>query len=422
MEYSLNEFDSFNKILFKPKVNSIVEKKNTIFLISDLNNNSRFVKIMNYEDNDFKKIKDFFEKTKSDIDLIEYAKITYSDKTYDFLLNKNLVIEDTSHIDNLIQEMKDLQELQDKVSVLQNKITNLKINIGLENSKHNTYVPSIENEIKITNFDKSYEIRTFPLVNTDVDLSKLAPLSSRIDFQSNPLTYENDNIKGFDKNNNFALLNNIYDETDKFIMYCEYLNFSFILDKNDKMMNTFMKFKSHFGFKKSLKLDLDTYDEKLLTTLFENKFFDDEKDFLNLLDTFKNTIKNDKEVILENKINRFIKLRYKITTSSNDCISAKELNESLIAYLNIEDTNSVSFRNKLGRILLNLGLQKKRKRDGIYYYGLVLKEIQPEKCEPIDNQIFNSSVNKLRKERDLEIKEIFPPKDENSESHHHSVE
>lgn len=372
-------------------------KKNTIYLLSDLNDRCRFIKVLNHEEENFNKILDFFKNKNCDFDKVKYQEIDIFDYKYDFLLNKDLIIEDSSDIENLILELEKQKEKESELVKIKSTINNLKTRLGLE----------IPNKKKFPVKKSSSDTSNNVYIHKDTVLnpwndSKYKPVPQ--------LELDNDKLQGLEKSENYTFLKDIYNESDKYIIYCEYFNLSFILEQNSPFINILFKFNDRLGIFNILELKNDTYDENLLNDIFNNKIFNSKTEFESMIKVFQETIKNNKEIILENKINKYIKMRYEITTSETDCIPARRLNDNLTKYLKIKEDNLIAFRNKLGKILLKIGLQKKRKRDGIYYYGLIFKKIDPEKSEPIESNLFETSLNKLINERDNDVKIFFPKK------------
>lgn len=390
------KMEDFIKIsISENKINTIPKTENeSIYLLTDLNDKCRFIKVLNHEEENFNKILDFFKNKNCDFDKVKYQEINIFDYKYDFLLNKDLIIEDSSDIENLILELKKQKEKENELAKINSTINNLKTRLGLE-------IPDKKNVSVIK-----------PSSDTHNNMRKNKfSGSSWVDFKSeHELKLDNDKVQGLEKSENYTFLKNVFPESDKYIMYCEYFNLSFILDQNSPFVNILLKFNDRLGIFNILELKNDTYDENLLNDIFNNKIFNSRTEFESMIKVFQETIKNNKDIILENKINKYIKMRYEITTSDTDCIPAKQLNDNLTKYLKVKEDNLIAFRNKLGKILLKIGLQKKRKRDGIYYYGLILKKIDPETIERIESNLFENSLTELIKKRETDINIFFPMK------------
>ena len=103
-----------------------------------------------------------------------------------------------------------------------------------------------------------------------------------------------------------------------------------------------------------------------------------EKYFINTVDSskIKNILEKHKyssNKLMENRVKNYIYNVFNITNNINNKVKANKINEELQKEFKIEPSNKISFRNKLGPILENIGLQKHRFSDGNYYYGLVRK-------------------------------------------------
>lgn len=182
---------------------------------------------------------------------------------------------------------------------------------------------------------------------------------------------------------------------------------TFVIDNPDKIDLELLN-NGKQGFMKQM----DIYDEKIgiiAKQLFDEKIFDNMRDFTNRLDIFQKL--TNEETVIENEndeknmVNKFINNMYDITNNIEQKIKASEICEQVETYLENNSGNfkrgSVSFRNKLSKYLLDMGLQKKRFGDGFYYYGMVLKNFYS------NIEINDNLISRLEEERTNDIARFF---------------
>jgi len=119
---------------------------------------------------------------------------------------------------------------------------------------------------------------------------------------------------------------------------------------------------------------LENSDEllKLNGQQFSKKMFDIRLNFIK-------EISNSDEENTSTTVANIIKSKYYITEDEQDRVKAKTIMEAIKSC----SSEKISF-NTLSRILMNMGLKRKRFSDGNYYYGLVLKqEIDPNRAHEI---------------------------------------
>ncbi len=163
-----------------------------------------------------------------------------------------------------------------------------------------------------------------------------------------------------------------------------------------------------------LPCNLDGIVNNKMNELFENKIFktfDDVKALYSSIENLEKTIKEKVESTSkssisseyeENRVKDFIQYNYELSGSLEPeyRMKATVLSEVLEEHLSIKSSDKLSFRNRLSKYLINLGLNKKRFSDGFYYYGIrskALNKISRSNC---------TSLEELLKERDEQLKEL----------------
>jgi len=193
-------------------------------------------------------------------------------------------------------------------------------------------------------------------------------------------------INGISNNNeNYNKLYNIENESKNlsnfYLMYNKIFQLGIILNENE-----YNKIKEYnelgFNLIKIFNFEKKNINIIKMFDIYFNKYFNNINEINSSIKTFENTIKllnknknNKKEDILKKKVLNYIKKNYKITDNTNEKIKASELCKILEKNINIniEIKNSIIFRNKLYKYLVELGIKKKRFSSGIYYYGLTKK-------------------------------------------------
>jgi hypothetical protein len=277
------------------------------------------------------------------------------------LLNRPLLTQSKEMIEELIKELIQKEELQKQLEKLTDNL--------------------------------DYKINR--LINKDViRIEKVYPKISQNDFSDLSISKDNTAFKEInfygDENYSFLEKKKIIVLFNKIIKKC----FKFLDD--DKLYLLIKKYQNQFCFEEKLSLNENEFNHSAFDSYFKDKTFDNIEDFNQLFDIFKNL--NSEEMILENKIKKYLLDNFDITESPSDCISSKDLNDMFVGLLEISSKEVISFRNKLGRILLSFGLKKKRLSDGNYYYGLIKKE-KTKKVEPFTLEEFDTKVKDLIQER-----------------------
>ena len=290
--------------------------------------------------NDITKIKTYLKSKKH----INELKLTYNN------INKNIDGNINKNIDG-------------------NKITSKKINQIHETMLIPNYVEKLSAKI---------ETRTFDTLKQKIKKSSLNYIGY------NNSDYENNSLL------NLGGLHKLQKKDEKtlikyYIIYNEKYNGSFpITNPSNLELNILKNKKLGFNIYEEIEVCKDNKEFiTILNTLISNKVHDNENEFKKRINTIKNLYKQSEDDLKEKSefdfIKSFINNRYKINNDIQYKIKASKILNIIEDYLkyNISEfkTGKISFRNKLSKYLLELGLKKKRFTDGFYYYGLIHKNV-----------------------------------------------
>jgi membrane carboxypeptidase/penicillin-binding protein len=106
-----------------------------------------------------------------------------------------------------------------------------------------------------------------------------------------------------------------------------------------------------------------------------------------------NNIKKDEE----EQVKLFINTKYIIDNDVNHKMKASTLYDSVIdsSLIFIDNNNLAGFRIRLSKYLKELGLQKKRYNDGVYYYGILEKNNISQKIMEDMEKIMNERTQEI---------------------------
>jgi len=120
-----------------------------------------------------------------------------------------------------------------------------------------------------------------------------------------------------------------------------------------------------------------------INELFNNKIYNDFNAVNQIYNTIVELSKNignkitetntkSEKSLEEQRVSAWIRNNYIISNKSESeyRMSASKISELLEVELGIDASEKMSFRNRLSKYLLNVGLQKKRFSDGFYYFGM----------------------------------------------------
>ena len=154
----------------------------------------------------------------------------------------------------------------------------------------------------------------------------------------------------------------------------------------------------------------NVYDD-ILQKLFDGFIYDNVADLekrLTVLKTLNEETKIDNKTKSESDhVKEFIKNKYEINSKIEDKIKAQDIlfmvEDYFVFTINGFEKGRLSFRNKLSKYLLDMGLKKKRFSDGFYYYGLSEKK-------KFDNKKLNEKniLEQLKADRAKDIPQTNP--------------
>lgn len=303
--------------------------------------------------------------------------------------------------------------------VVLNNIDDVKNFISLEkniNTIKNQFVKDTENkkETKFKNInrnrnDKLYE-RPFELLQSPIN-SNLQ--GSELLKGNLPSSYSFNNIGTIEEAYSELAQDNIQINKKLYIILFKDKNInyyaSFMKNELSELEKKILKNNRHcfcIGYEiENVKKHKRTID--LMYNLFDDVVFDNESDIDKLVGVVDNNYKknmgikdrSEKEYVVE-----YISKHYDITSNLDNKMSATKLCDLIIHYLNSFTPiklkgNTFSFRNRLSKYLIEVGLKKKRFGDGFYYYGLKEKNIK--------SNLNKLNLSKLEQSRDNDIKNML---------------
>jgi hypothetical protein len=357
-----NMFTNFKNVF------EVQQIKNSLFMINDFDESS-YLMIVTMEKNTQYEINRIFEFLNQDnsLELNLIKDVTPTEElVIKPLLNQSLLTQSKEMVEELIKELIQKEELQKQLQKLTDNL-DYKIN-------------------RLINKDVVKIERIYPnvlsVIHQDINSITLPSNKDKTSFKEINF-YGDENYSFLEKKKIVVVFNKIIKKCFKFL-------------DDDKLYLLIKKYQNQFGFEEKLILNENEFNHSAFDSYFKDKTFDNIVDFNQLFDIFKNL--NSEEMVLENKIKKYLLDNFDITESPSDCISSKDLNDMFVGLLEISSKEVISFRNKLGRILLSFGLKKKRLSDGNYYYGLIRKD-KNKKDEPFTLEEFNTKVKDLIQER-----------------------
>ena len=170
-------------------------------------------------------------------------------------------------------------------------------------------------------------------------------------------------------------------KNDYNIIYNSILGFSFIIENPSQVEMNIID-NQLFGFKKYKTINIkeeNSSTKSILHYLFNNKNYEKEDEMKIQFEIIQSLIaKNEEEEKIKKEkvlVDTFIKDKYKITNSLSNKIQASHLFAEIEDYKKKKGINpdDKTFRNRLSHYLLEMGIKKKRCKEGYFYYGLLLK-------------------------------------------------
>ena len=295
---------------------------------------------------------------------------------------------------------------------------------NLDIFENNLYIEKLKewfNNIKqIINFEDTQLLLTQKEIDEihkkygyNISINKKDEVINNITFIKKYLNKKLINILQNQKDNNNILqqnyINNNMSDNIKYIVVFNKIYCSSFLIKNPDNIDNELLNSEKCGFKKyyEFSIEKDNIDFiKMINTLLSYNVTDenDLKKKNDLITNLYNQYKNDMKTKTEfENIKDFITNSYDINDNINDKIKASDILTIIENYFcKTNNTNfikgDIHFRNKLSKYLTYLGLKKKRLSDGIYYFGLVLKDNTKYKnnCK-VDYYNDNLKDNKIKK-------------------------
>ena len=193
-------------------------------------------------------------------------------------------------------------------------------------------------------------------------------ISASLDITTEPIQYSS--WKTDECNKNQDILNKCA------ILYCVSQSMCIVIENQNTIFVEYLtkNFKDFELVKSYSKLDKKELDN--IKNYFHKRNFESNETILKKIDSFEFLfdINNDKKNnIVHNKIEAFIRERYKINCEPKNMIKANEILEQTFLELQYCNKDRLALTKELSSILLGLGLTKKRMSDGIYYCGIVSK-------------------------------------------------
>ena len=273
--------------------------------------------------------------------------------TSDFFINLNQLLVNQIRNDELLKNFKLLE------------ITDLKAS-----SSRTSVVEALEVVEPLTDRvkDKDKEII---LPYNDYELFKMNAgdtIYPSLDITTEPIQYSAWKTDEFNKNQD--ILNKCA------ILFCVSQNMGIVIEnQNTIFVEYLIKNFKDFELKKTY-CKLDKKDIDNIKNYFHKRYFESNETILKKINSFDFLfdINNDKKNnIVHNKIEAFIRERYKINSEPKNMIKANEILEQIFLDLQYCNKDRLALTKELSTILLGLGLTKKRMSDGIYYCGIVSK-------------------------------------------------
>ena len=220
-----------------------------------------------------------------------------------------------------------------------------------------TVVLDEKNNIKTSFLDKIGLIKQYSVLKTEIEKIKndFKTISSQEKSSIKQINYKPDIIKEF------------------IIVYNPDDLFSFVLENPTELEKSILD-KNLIGLKEFCFFNLeDKYKSysSLIYNFFHHKFYNNQSEINIQLNIIKSLLEKTKveNQLYEEKcaVEKYIKSKYKITNTILEKIKSSNLQAEIQDEIHIIDK---TFRNRLSKYLKEMGLQKKRMADGIYYYGL----------------------------------------------------
>jgi hypothetical protein len=266
-----------------------------------------------------------------------------------------------------------------------------------------------DNNTKINNNDNSKEDAFFNTTTTHMLRTNTHISRDNIDYtniENGNFQYSNmySNITDdYGISTNYNNMN--YDNISYLLFYCSTLYLSFVLNKIE-YDDCFYKIDFENNFSNNLKIEFikeiktNNNNIEYIESLFNNNCVASRECLMNTVLLYENVYKHEYNIISIDLIKQFINTTYIITDNKEDKIKSSDLLNIISKNINVQDCN-IGIKNKISKMLNEIGLKKYRLSDGYYFYGLRTK--REEKYISNDNiDDVNNAYMRLVEERNKE--------------------
>lgn len=290
----------------------------------------------------------------------------------------------------------------------------------LNNSKFKKYheetkKQELKNNMNNNNSGYNVFLETPPVSTRQNSINKKFP-EEEFDYTK----IENENFMYYDPEEEHNTFINVDDITfnnnnlnsQYLLFYCRTLNFSFILNKVDfestyniKEIEKYFSNNLIIKFFKEIKINNSENIEKA-ELLFNNICVESIDTLMTKVLFYEEVYKKENNVVSLKSVKQFINSMYIISDNKEHKIKSSKLLD--IISKNVVGTSSnIGAKNKISKMLNEIGLNKIRLSDGYYFYGLEVKPSR-EIFKSFDgnnliNYDFNKSYKKLLSEREENI-------------------
>jgi len=377
-------------------------KENDTFNIENFSNEQEILKIENW----FNKIGETIDLEKIPLKISKEEK----DKLIE-ILGINIPLHFKNEISTIIENIRQFFELEKNIIQIKKKAIHYKQKNETKKTEHFLNLNDEMRPISTKNAPIINEKKIDPYLNCAKNIG--IECANNIDGSFYFIDKnENKLLEKYAKSNGFQGFFK-KQKLEAVIVYHQDTNSTFILEEPDEIdLNLLLSQKQTFTNK------IQIYDNKIIVIakeLFDEKIFDNEEKFNERLEMFKKLTTEEK--VIENEIDEKILVQkymtdtFNITENLEDKLKASYICELVENYLEYNISGfkpgNISFRNKLSKYLLDMGLKKKRFGDGFYYYGL--KFIPFPKNNENNNENFEDSFQKIIEKRTNDLFSFYNP-------------
>lgn len=331
---------------------------------------------------------------KSNFDKVYMDFLKYYDLTYEIMKKKN-------ELNN--SNFKKYHDVIKKNNNLYNCLNETN-NSGNSNENNNFYnTMPIVFDIKDTQISTRLSGMSGKSLNSEFDFTKI----ENEQFMHYDPTGDDNTFINYD---NININNNNLTET-YLLFYCSTLNFSFIINKiefevsykTDEIESYFSK-NLKIEFVKEIKIH-DNENIEQIKSLFNNNCVESRESLETKILFYEDVYKKENGVISIDSVKRFINTMYIITDDKEHKVKSSELLNKISKHV-IGTTSNIGVKNKISKMLNEIGLKKFRLSDGYYFYGLKVKHNK----EYFNNhELIKSDFDDIYRNLIEERKEIIKP-------------